>query len=237
MTTTASAPLTQPTPRRTRPAWLDFETAVFALMVVLVTLTVMNVLPWEVGLLEAGAVVTGAASVWLLARNSVWGWWIGIVSVILFGALFMQVALYAEVGIQGFYLITSIQAIWLWVRAGARGDGRPVTHLPRRHWLWIVPVFAASWIALHWVLVAIDGALPFWDSLTTMMSLTAHLLLMGRFVNAWWIWIAVDVIYVPLYLSRGLSLTAVLYVGFLVMATAGLIRFQRLARKHTTADA
>lgn len=209
---------------------LPWETVALITVSILLVLAATGVLPWEVGWLEAGAVLTGAVSVWLLARNDQWGWWIGIVSVVLFGALFLSVQLYAEVGIQAVYGVTSVYAIWLWLRGGERHDGRPVAYLAGKHWAWIVPVFGASWLALHALLVQINGALPFWDSLTTVMSLTAHLLLMGRFVNSWWLWVAVDVIYVPLYLSRGLTLTAVLYIGFFVMACAGWARFRSLAR-------
>jgi nicotinamide mononucleotide transporter len=56
---------------------------------------------------------------------------------------------------------------------------------------------------------------------------------MWRFVESWYIWIAVDVIYVPLYMSRGLRLTALLYVAFLVMSIAGLVRFRGLVRKES----
>lgn len=232
MTATATRPVETSTPW-----WRELETLALILVAVLVLLAVLGALPWEQGWLESSAVLTGAASVWLLARNNVLGWWAGIVSVVLFGVLFFQVALYAEVGIQAVYLVTSAQAIWLWLRGGRHHTGRPVAYLPRRHWAWIVPAFIASWFSIHALLVQIGGALPLWDSLTTVMSLTAHLLLMFRFVNAWWIWISVDIIYIPLYLSRGLELTAILYAGFLMMAIAGLLHFRRLARQERSANA
>ena len=71
-------------------------------------------------------------------------------------------------------------------------------------------------------------AAPYWDALTVVMSLTAHLYLMWRFVDSWYLWISVDVIYLPLYVSRGLALTAVLYAVFLVMSVGGLRRFRAL---------
>ena len=180
--------------------------------------------------LEGVAVVTGALSVWLLARNQPIGWWIALVSISAFAVVFARVRLYAEVGIQVVYLVTSAQAIWIWLRGGGGGKERPVTHLPSRVWLWVAPLAVGAFFALRWVLVSVGGAAPFWDALTTVLSLVAHVLLMFRMVESWWIWIAVDVIYVPLYLSRGLALTAALYVGYLVLSIVGLRTFRTLAR-------
>ena len=176
--------------------------------------------------LEVLATATGAHCVWLLARNQVSGWWIGIVSVAAFAVVFAGARLYGEVGLQVFYIVTSIQAVWLWLRGGAAGSPREVTDVTPRV-LTISTVLVAGGVAiLWWVLRRVEGAAPFWDALTVGLSVTAHLWLVWRYVQAWMIWIAVDVIFVPLYLSRGLTLTAGLYVGFLIMSINGLRLFR-----------
>jgi nicotinamide mononucleotide transporter len=185
--------------------------------------------PW----IESLATVTGAWSVFLLSRNNPAGWFVGLVSVVAFGWVFFGARLYAEVGIQIFYFGTSIYAIYLWRFGGEHREERPVRSVPPRLVMITVPICVASLVVLRLVLVEINGAAPFWDALTTIMSLTAHIYLMWRFVESWYLWIAVDVIYVPLYLSRGLRLTALLYVAFLVMSIAGLIRFRELVRPET----
>ncbi|MDH5590423.1 MAG: nicotinamide riboside transporter PnuC [Gemmatimonadota bacterium] len=178
---------------------------------------------------EIMAVVTGAASVWLLANNRVVGWWLVLVSVTLFGIVFFQVRLYAEVGIQAFYFVTSLQAIRIWMAGGADHAPRPVTHAPGGVLRLTVPIFLVGWGALWFLLVRIGGAAPMWDALTTVMSLTAHVYLMMRYVDSWKLWIAVDVIYVPLYVSRDLELTAALYVVYLLMSIKGLREFREAA--------
>ncbi len=185
-------------------------------------------LPLDLPFPEVAAVITGAWSVWLLSQNRPSGWWVGLVSVLLFGIVFFEVRLYAEVGIQVFYFVTSLQAIWIWIRGGTNRSQRPVAHVPKHLMLWTVPAFVVAWVALRWLLIEVGGAAPIWDSLTTVMSLTAHVYLMFRYVESWYLWIAVDVIYVPLYLSRDLRLTSLLYVGFLVMSIRGLRNFRTL---------
>lgn len=187
--------------------------------------------------IEVFAVITGALSVWLLGSNRVSGWWIGIASVIAFIWVFWQVRLYGEVAIQIFYAGTSLAAIRLWLRNRLRsGDGggeRPVTSVPK-HVLWGTAAAVATGVAAtRWVLAELGGAAPFWDAVTTVGSVAAHMWLVGRWTQAWWIWITLDVIYVPLYLSRGLTLTSGLYVVFLILAIRGLARFKKLERSET----
>lgn len=176
--------------------------------------------------LEAIAVVTYAWSVWLLAQNQSLGWWVGIVGTVLYGILFYQARLYAEVGLQFFYFITSLQAIYIWLRGGQHQTPKPIEKISRK-WLILSIIFGlVSVLGLRSLLLLIRGAAPFWDALTTVTSLIAHLYLMGRLVESWYLWIAVDIIYVPLYASRGLYLTSILYAIFGFMAVKGLRNFQ-----------
>ncbi|MBD2155202.1 nicotinamide riboside transporter PnuC [Leptolyngbya sp. FACHB-16] len=200
--------------------------------ILLLLIPFQEVIPIELNVLETVAVITYAWSVWLLAKNNSLGWWIGLIGTALYGIVFYQAKLYAEVGLQVFYFITSLQAIYIWLRGGRNHAEKPVGHVSRK-WLILTAILAiASIFALRSFLIAIRGAAPFWDALTTVMSLVAHLYLMGRLVESWYLWITVDVIYVPLYASRHLYLTSVLYAVFGLMAWSGLRNFQHIDREQ-----
>jgi nicotinamide mononucleotide transporter len=200
--------------------------------ILLLLIPFQKVIPIELSVLETVAVVTYAWSVWLLAKNNPLGWWIGLIGTALYGFVFYQAKLYAEVGLQGFYFITSLQAIYIWLRGGQNHTEKPVGHISRK-WLILTVILAiASIFALRSFLMAIRGVAPFWDALTTVMSLVAHLYLMSRLVESWYLWITVDVIYVPLYASRHLYLTSILYAVFGLMAVSGLKNFQRIDREQ-----
>ena len=79
----------------------------------------------------------------------------------------------------------------------------------------------ATTLVLVPILREAHGAAPGWDALTTSMSLGAQLLLNLKRLETWYVWIAVDVIYVPLYFSRDLNLTALVYVVFLALCIQG----------------
>ena len=182
----------------------------------------------ELSLIEVVSFIAYGWSTWLLANNRPLGWWVGLIGVMGYMYVFYKVQLYAETGIQTFYLITSLQAIYIWLRGGENNTEKPVSHVPRKLLYVTVPIFVISVIVLRIVLIEINGAAPFWDSLSTIMSLTAHLYLMQRYTESWYIWIAVDIIYIPLYASRGLYLTSILYIGLLLMSINGLINFRQI---------
>ena len=58
------------------------------------------------------------------------------------------------------------------------------------------------------------GSASFWDALTTAISLVSQWLLNRKRLESWYVWIVVDVIYIPLYVYKDLYLTAILYARF-----------------------
>lgn len=200
----------------------------FAASIFVLLLSVQQFVPIQLDLIEAIAAIASAWSVWLLAKNNPLGWWIGLIGVIAYGAVFSQVKLYGEVALQSFYLITSLQAIYIWLRGGENSTEKPVCRISQR-WLILTAVLVAVGVfGLRTVLISLGGAAPFWDALTTILSAIAQLYLMERYLESWYLWIVADTIYVPLYASRGLYLTSILYAIFWLMAIYGLQNFQRI---------
>lgn len=205
------------------PNLIGFAASIFVLL-----LSVQWFVPIQLDLIEAIAAIASAWSVWLLAKNNPLGWWIGLIGVIAYAAVFYKVKLYGEVAIQFFYLITSLQAIYIWLRGGENSAERPVCRMNQR-WLILTAVLVTVGVfGLRTVLVYLGGAVPFWDALTTILSAIAQLYLMERYLESWYLWIVADTIYVPLYASRGLYLTSILYAIFWLMAIYGLQNFQRI---------
>jgi nicotinamide mononucleotide transporter len=77
-----------------------------------------------------------------------------------------------------------------------------------------------------------DAYAPFLDSIVLAFSVLGQLLMMERRVENWWAWLLVNTIAVPLYASRGLLVTSVLYAAFWVNAVVSLRRWQRLADRR-----
>jgi len=184
--------------------------------------------------LEAVSCVAYAWSVWLLAYNHPAGWFVGLVGVVGYAFVFYEAKLYGETYLQVFYFVTSLQAIWIWVRKDpSQADHeRPVRGLPFKWWLPSAAALVLGTLAMRQLLTHQGDAAPFWDALTTAISLVAHVLLMLRYTESWYLWVTVDVIYVPLYAWRELYVTSGLFAVLLIMATGGLLSFRRLQREH-----
>ena len=90
----------------------------------------------------------------------------------------------------------------------------------------------AGTLLLVWVLTTFSNStVPWADAVTTVLSLLATWGQTRKKVECWWLWIAADVIYVPLYAYKDLWLTAILYVGFMALCVLGLRNWTRSLRE------
>jgi nicotinamide mononucleotide transporter len=183
--------------------------------------------------LELAANVFTAAAIVLAGRNNVHTWWTGVVGCALFGVLFAQSRLYADVALQVFFVLTSLLGWWKWLH-GRQGEPLPVSHAGMASMLWIVPLGAAATAAYGAMLHHFTNAYaPFVDSAVLVFSIVGQLLMMQRRVENWGFWLLVNTIATPLYFSRGLHLTAVLYAGFWINALVSWRSWHRLAAPPT----
>jgi nicotinamide mononucleotide transporter len=173
---------------------------------------------------------SGALCVWLVARQHIANWPIGIANNLLFILLFAGAGLYADAGLQAVYIALALYGWWSWVAGGPESaSGRlPVSRTGARTWWVLVPATAALTVALTVLLDrATDSTVPFWDALTTALSLAATYGQCRKKVESWYLWIAADVVYVPLYAHKELYLTSLLYVGFMALCVTGLLGWRR----------
>jgi nicotinamide mononucleotide transporter len=166
--------------------------------------------------------VTGAVCVALVARQSVWNWPIGIANNIAFVVLFFGAGLFADTALQFVYIALAVWGWIAWVNGGPRGP-LVVTSTTSREWLWLGVIGVVATALMTWFLEsATTSIVPFWDAITTTLSLLATWGQIKKRRESWFLWIAADVIYVPLYLYKDLVLTSILYLGFIALCVAGL---------------
>jgi nicotinamide mononucleotide transporter len=180
--------------------------------------------------MELAANVFSAGSVVLAGLNRVHTWWVGIVACLLFGWVFYEANLYADVTLQVFFIVTNAIGWWGWLR-GRGGQALPVRRTHPAALAGMLAGGVAVTAAYGWLLHRFtDAYAPFVDSAVLAFSVVAQLLLMRRRYEAWWFWLLVNTICVPLYLSRGLELTAVLFAAFWINAAVALVRWRRLVQ-------
>lgn len=182
---------------------------------------------WPIELTEAFGFVTGGICVWLVVREHMWNWPLGLLNNVFFFILFFKGRLFADMGLQVVYLVLGIYGWWNWLFGGAQRSVLKISGTTRIEWLLLLPAIPLATWALRELLLAVNGAAPFWDALTTILSLVAQYLLCKKRLENWAFWIAADLIYVPLYVSRQLPLTAALYAVFLAMCFTGIYEWKK----------
>lgn len=182
-------------------------------------------------LLEAVAVVFGIVSVWFSVREHVWSWPTAIVNVALYFVIFHEQKLYADMGLQVFYAGISLYGWHHWLYGGANRTVLPVSKTPRVLWIVLPALWVATALGVGRLLsVSTDAVVPYADAALTAGSLIAQWMMTRKYLENWAIWMALDVGYVVLFLSRGLPLTAFLYAVYFGLATKGLIDWSRSLR-------
>jgi nicotinamide mononucleotide transporter len=187
--------------------------------------------------LEAIAVLLGLANILLLVRRSIWNYPFGIATVSLYGVIFFRERLYSDALLQLMFLALNIFGWINWARA--QGDeGVPVRRMGMQGTLACILVVACATLAWGMLMHRYtDAAMPWWDASVAMMSVLAQFLLARRFIDNWLWWIAVDLVAVPLYWTKGLHLTAGLYIVYLALSAAGLASWLSARRRMAPAAA
>ncbi len=183
--------------------------------------------------LEAAAACLGLINIVLVVRRSVWNYPFGLAMVALYGWIFAQpdVRLYSDAGLQGFFFAVQLYGWWNWSRAqGQTGEVQVLELSAGARGFGIVAVAAATagWGAL--MARYTDAALPVPDAFIAMASVAAQLLMARRYWENWILWIAVDLVAIAVYATKGLMLTAFLYAIFLAASVVGLVGWRQALR-------
>ena len=179
-------------------------------------------------LLELLAAVTGALSVWLSVRQNIWSWPTAIVNVCLYAVVFRGARLYADMGLQVVYAVLSVYGWYQWLHGGQGRTALRVTRTPAALAGRLLVLAVAGSALLGTVLDrATDAAVPHLDAGLSGASLVAQWMMTKKLLENWLVWIAVDVLYVGLFLYKELYLTAGLYAVFLVLAVRGFVEWRR----------
>ena len=168
--------------------------------------------------------VLGVIGVWLMIRQNIWGWPVGLVQVAVYGWVFYDAKLYSDAILQVFFFAIQAYGWWHWLvnrHHGAHSD-LPVTRLNRAKligWLVLGAMLTTGWgFFMH---RTTDAALPWWDAFILVFSLIAQWLQARKNIENWLGWIIVNTVAIGVYWAKDLRLTSGLYVIFWLMAFWG----------------
>lgn len=178
--------------------------------------------------LELFAATLGVIAVWLTVKQNPWCWPIGLAMVLLYSWIFFEVKLYSDMLLQGVFAVLQLYGWWLWTRGDGQRPGREVSRLSVPGLLLSLAIGAAGSLALGYLMATYtDAAVPWLDAALTAFSLVAQVWMAQKRLECWPLWLALDVIFVGLFVHKGLYPTAVLYGLFCLLALHGWLSWRR----------
>ncbi len=192
---------------------------------------------FELNWLDIVTTVLGLAYILLEYKASVWMWVVGFMMQALGIALYYQKGLYADCAMEFYYLSVTVYGFWRWVRKPSPNTQHPtpalsITHFPQRLVLPWTALTVALWGIIYWLLATFTNSnVPLADSFTTALSIVGIWALAHKYLEQWFIWIAVDVVTSVLYFYKGIPFKASLYALYVVIAIAGWWKWRKEIRK------
>ena len=165
-------------------------------------------------------------------------WAVGFAMQALGLVLYYQKGLYADCGMEFYYLSVTVYGWWRWTHPRPLSssqvsppvrEGQGVGHFPRRLVLPWLLIIATLWAVIYWLLVTYTNSnVPLADSFTTALSIVGIWALAHKYLEQWFIWIAVDVVTSALYFYKDIPFKASLYALYVIIAIFGYIKWRKM---------
>ena len=182
--------------------------------------------PWE-----AVAVMFAIAYLLLAVRENILCWLFALLSTAIYTVLFWDVSLLMESALNVYYMAMAVYGWQQWTRGGNSVDGKPhtldVQSMSGKQHVLVIAAIAVLTAASGYLLGEHSSAAwPYVDSFTTWASVITTYLVTRKYLQNWLYWIVIDTVSIPLYIDRGLHLTSLLFVAYVVIAVVGYFKWR-----------
>lgn len=197
--------------------------------------------PWEIV-----AVISAIAYLLLAVKENVWCWLFAMISTVIYTVLFWHVSLLMDSALNVYYIAMAVFGWYQWTRGGAvtgMGDGidndsrkggavepqpMAIRSMSARQHGWMIIITAVLTAASGYLLSEHSSAVwPYVDSFTTWASVLTTYLVTQKYLQNWLYWVVIDAVSIPLYIDRGLTLTAALFVFYVIIAVFGYFKWRQ----------
>ena len=176
---------------------------------------------------EVAAVVLAISYLLLAIRQNILCWVAALISSALYCFIFFSVELYMESLLQIFYLAMAVYG-WISWKGYRKAEGKnlEITSLSAWKNLLIILIIAFLTLVSGFALNN-DPTLDYLDAFTTWGAIIATLMVAKKILENWLYWIVIDSAAIYLYLEKGLYLTALLFVAYVLIALVGYLAWYR----------
>lgn len=182
--------------------------------------------------------ILAVAYLFLSINGNVWLWFLGFGTSSFYLIIFYQNQLYADMGLQVYYLVVSVYGWIYWIGKGNLAD-KPKTNietksLKKSDWFKTVIIIALIQVVLYWILKAVpkylnipEAYFPLGDAFTTSASIVATWMLARKIIDNWLIWIVVNAFSMGMYVFKEMYITSVLFLIYTSMAVVGYYKWKK----------
>ncbi|WP_027721296.1 nicotinamide riboside transporter PnuC [Maridesulfovibrio zosterae] len=180
----------------------------------------------SMGLGEQISIATGLIYIVLSVRQNSLCWPFGIISVGIWMTIVFQGKLYSDAFLQFIYVVLGFYGWYQWLRGGTDSEPLKVQRLSAKMALkltgmGLIAFLPAGYAAEHYL----HASYPWWDALTTVLSLIAQYLLAKKYIENWILWIIADVMYIGIYHLKGWTGYSGLMAVYTIMAVIGYMQW------------
>lgn len=194
--------------------------------------------------LDITTTILGLLYILLEVKGSLWMWLVGGLMQALGLVLYYQSGLYADCGMEVYYLIMTIYGFLTWKfgikwfkkNKREKSGQQKIAHFPLKLIIPWTLITIGLWAAIYYILIIFtDSTVPLADSFTTALSLLGIWALAHKYLEQWFIWIAVDIVTSVLYFYKDIPFKASLYALYVVIAVFGFLKWKRMMKAQSVA--
>jgi len=194
--------------------------------------------------LEVGGTLASLIYLYFSIREKVWLWPWGIIASVLSLLVFYHSALYADMGLQVYYVSVSAYGWWYWIsgRSVNQNNNIPIKLLNGRLAIKLTLIGLAIYFALLVSLLKIPAMvdiassdMPYLDAFTTAASIIATWMLARKYIHHWISWVIINAITTGMYVYKGLYFYSFLFLVYTIGAIVGYYEWKRLMHRHDKA--
>jgi len=161
-------------------------------------------------------------------------WIVGIISSAFYVYIFFRAGLYAEMGLNFYYILMSVYGLYCWkFTSETKDENLGFHHINAKMTYILMIAFAVLFVSLLIILNQIESAqVPVPDALIAVLSIIATWMVAKKIVECWYVWIFVNSFATCLFIHQKLYPTAVLFTVYSILSFVGLIEWRKSIKKQ-----
>ena len=180
--------------------------------------------------IELLGAILGIVYIFFSIRQSILTWPVGLLTSILYVWVFLVSKLYADMGLQMYYVVISIYGWYEWLRGNQsnHSESLKISRLSLKLGIQLIGISILIFLLIWYILTNYtDSQVPKADALATALSIVATWMLARKILEQWLVWIFVDAFSMGLFIYKGLLPTVILFAVYTLMAYIGFVEWKK----------